>query len=271
MVVDTHYSVPVPGNTTGARTDSRMEGVYRMETPSEGNVLANEGLVGNLSRSQCAVTNLEFVVSDSAAPFAASVQLSIVTQAILLSLYSAASPSRSSEETQQEMTRFERRLDQWVASLPNRLNFEQVTDALDTDWNRRRILFGFQVFSARILLGQQCFYAYIRRQSLPMRYEAHFAFRMSSICLNAAKAIIDFLPDEPRADFIYNQCPWWCFVHHLMQAVSIFLLGLLSPRTSPEHGMPLVRYVNKTIAWLQVMDHPAAQRAEQRIRYSLRP
>jgi hypothetical protein len=172
---------------------------------------------------------------------------------------------------QQEMTRLERRLDQWVASLPNRLNFEQPADALDTDLNRERVLLVFQVCSARILLGQQCFHAYVRRQSLPMRYESNFAYRMSSICLDAAKAIINSLPDEPRTDFVHNQCPWWCFVHHLMQAVSIFLLGLSCPCTSPQDGMPLIRYVNKAIGWLHVINDAVAQRAEQTVKYLLEP
>ncbi|KAH6638510.1 C6 transcription factor-like protein, partial [Boeremia exigua] len=269
MVEDMYCSVSVIGPVAGAYTPSGTEDMFWIGKPSTSPFPVNADLVSNSGRTQYAVTNLGFVESGSATAFAASVQLSIITQAILSSLYPAVDPARSGDEMQQVMTRFERRLDQWIESLPNRLNFEQLTDVLDTDRDRERVLLGFQLSSARILLGQQCFHAYIWRQTLPMHYEARFACKISSICLNAAKAIINFLPDEPCADFIYNQCPWWCFVHHLMQAVSIFLLGLSDLCISPEDGMSLQSYVNKTIGWLQVMDNAVAHRADQTVRHLL--
>lgn len=271
MIAASPCTAPVPGPIRGAHTASRTEDVYRMGRPSASDVLADGDFIRESSRARYAAPTLELVGSDSTITFAASVRLSIVTQAIVASPYSVTDPTKSLDKVEQDIAGLKWRLDQWIASLPRRLNFEQPADALDTVWKRDRMLLGFQWCSARILLEQPCHYAYVRKRSLPMRYEAQFAYRMSRTCLNAAKAIIDCLPDEPRTDFVYNQCPWWCFVHYLMQAVSIFLLDLSYPRASPQDDTTLIGYVNRTIGWLHVMDDFVAQRAKQTIERLLEP
>lgn len=44
----------------------------------------------------------------------------------------------------------------------------------------------------------------------------------------AAKSISDLLPDMVVLDiiWIYTNGPWWCIVHHLMQAITILTLSL---------------------------------------------
>jgi hypothetical protein len=86
---------------------------------------------------------------------------------------------------------------------------------------------------------------------------------MGNSCIEAAKTVVDFLPDEPNARFIYDQGPWWCIVHHLVQAISALLLGLSYPASTSQDGMQMMHYVKKSIRWLQVMEDPTAERAYQ--------
>jgi hypothetical protein len=86
---------------------------------------------------------------------------------------------------------------------------------------------------------------------------------MGNSCIEAAKTVVDFLPDEPNAHFIYDQGPWWCIVHHLMQAISVLLLALSYPASTSQDSMLLMHYVKKSIRWLQVMEDPVAERAYQ--------
>jgi hypothetical protein len=84
---------------------------------------------------------------------------------------------------------------------------------------------------------------------------------MGNSCIEAAKTVVDFFPDEPNALFVYDQGPWWCIVHHMMQAVSVLLLGLSYPPSTAEDSMSLIHYVRKVIRWLQIMQDPLAERA----------
>jgi hypothetical protein len=86
---------------------------------------------------------------------------------------------------------------------------------------------------------------------------------MGNSCIEAAKTVVDFLPDEPNARLIYDQGPWWCIVHHLMQAVSVLLLALSYPASTSHDSMLLMHYVRKSIRRLQVMEDPVAKRACQ--------
>jgi hypothetical protein len=126
-------------------------------------------------------------------------------------------------------------------------------------FSHERVLLGYQLCSARMLLGRP--YLNARRQTWGERNEATFGIRMGNSCVEAAKAVVDFLPDDLDAHFIYDQSPWWCIVHHMMQAVFVLLLGLSYPTSTSQDSMLLVRYIKKVIRCLQVMQDSAAERA----------
>lgn len=188
-------------------------------------------------------------------------QLSIITQSVLTSLYTASTIIRSAAENQHEMAQLDQRLDQWVLSLPREFTFQDPVNDGNMIFSRERVLLGFQLCGARMLLGRPCLNP--RRQAWREGAEATFARRMGNSCIEAAKTVVDFLPDEPNARFIYDQGPWWCIVHHLMQGISVLLLGLSYPASTSQDSMLLMHYVKKSIRWLQVMEDPVAERAYQ--------
>jgi hypothetical protein len=159
------------------------------------------------------------------------------------------------------MAQLDQPLDQWVLSLPKELNFQDPINDAKTIFSRERVLLGYQLCSARMLLGRP--YLNPRRQAWRDSNEATFVRRMGNSCIKAAKTVVGFLPDDLNVYFIYDQGPWWCIVHHIMQAVSVLLLGLSCPTSTSQDSMLLVQYIKKATRWLQVIQDPVAERTYQ--------
>lgn len=185
----------------------------------------------------------------------------MVTQDILTSLYPANAMVRSSGEVQQEMARLSQRLEEWTTLLPVEFNLLQTHKKSNNMFQRERSLLGFQLCSARMLLARPCMSE--PRQAYQEENEANFARRMANSCVDAALTMIRFWPDEPRLDSIYDQYPWWCIVHYMMQAVSVLLLGIAYPLSTSQDSSTLVRELRKAIHWLQTLQDPVSKRAYQ--------
>ena len=84
---------------------------------------------------------------------------------------------------------------------------------------------------------------------------------MRNSYIEAARRVVYFLPNKPSLPFIYDQGPWWCIVHHSMQAVSALLLELSYACFKSQNGMILIQCTRKVCRWLQSMHDPMAQRA----------
>jgi len=192
--------------------------------------------------------------------FRAGVQLSIITQNILTSLYSAGTMIRSPSDVQQDSTFLRQRLDQWVSSLPLELRPHGDGRGPSDGFSRERVLLKFQFCSARILLTRPFLAA--RRQPWKDLHDASFSRNMADGCIEAARVIVASLPDD-FSSRIHEDLPWWCLVHHMMQAVSVFLLGLSYPSSTSCEASVMIHQVRKAISWLQRMQGPVAARAHR--------
>lgn len=260
IIVDSCCSVPLPMPVAEEQISDQMEAAYRMSKGSSTSFVSNPHSWPNgpIDPPRTPV-GLGTAEANSGSYFKAAVQLSVITQSILTSLYTASTIIKSAAENQHEMAQLGQRLDQWVLSLPREFNFQEPITGASMTFSRERMLLAFRLCGARILLGRLCLNP--RRQAWREGNEATFARRMGNSCIEAAKTIVDFLPDEPNPHFIYDQGPWWCVVHHMMQAVSVLLLGLSYPASTSQDSMLLIHYVKKVIRWLQVMQDPVAEKA----------
>jgi hypothetical protein len=206
-------------------------------------------------------TSANTMEANSGSYFKATVQLALITESILISLYPASTTMRAPEELQQIIHQVARRLDQWVMLLPAALNYHESPSISSQHFVRERMLLGFQLCSTRILLGRP--FLMKPEQSWTDNHELSFAVHMANSCIESAKTIVNFLPDEPQLEYLYNKGPWWCIVHHMMQAISILLLGLTHPTATSHDSMSLIQYTKKVLRWLQSMPDPVAQRAYQ--------
>jgi hypothetical protein len=190
--------------------------------------------------------------------FNATIQLSAISQDILTSLYSVVSTIRSPSAVHLDMVQLNLRVDRWVMSLPRELDPSSLSASPRPTSIRERMLLTFQLCSTRMLLARP--YLHDPRQ-LGERANSDLVDRMINSGIAAAKTIVNMLPDEPNPIFIYHQGPWWCIVHHMTQATSILLLGIMYASPKLQENLGLLWYVKKALRWLYSMQDPLAGRA----------
>lgn len=260
MIADSCCSVPLPLPVPEENISDEIEAVYRMRQGSTTVLHAVSPTFSVSSNNASDMTgNAGIAEPNSGSYFRAVVQLSVITQKILMSLYSAGTSLRTSNEVQQDTVQLLQRLDQWATALPMEFNSQDPASNLSNTFTRERMLLGLQFCSAKILLTRPNLTA--RRQPWKEMKEASFSSRMADICVEAAKTVVVTLPDEPRPELIYDQGPWWCIVHHLMQAISIFLLGLSHPSSTSQESASMAYFVERALRWLEAMHDPIAERA----------
>ncbi|KAK7177402.1 hypothetical protein PSPO01_16553 [Paraphaeosphaeria sporulosa] len=194
--------------------------------------------------------------------FKAVVQMCIIKQSILTSLYSAGAMTRSLGDLQHEIIQIEQRIDDWAFRLPVDYNFHTPFDSPDTVAFRQRTLLNFQYCSAKILLTRPCLNG-SRMENKGRAASVSFSQRMARICVDAAKMAVGLLPDQPQPCFAYQFGPWWTLVHHLMQAFAVLLLSLSRSPSTHQDTLTLAGYCMKIINWLHAMEDPQAERAHQ--------
>lgn len=200
--------------------------------------------------------------ANSGSHFRAVVQIGTISQSILSSLYSAGTRLRSIEDMQHDIVQLGQRLDQWVTALPRAFNFQMHPIGTDpSPYIRERMILQYLFSSARILLTRPCLgsLGQLKNENV----SETFVRRMANMCLDAAKVTTDSVPDQPNLLFIYEKGPWWCIVHNMMQAVSVFLLGLSYSSPGSHDCAVLSCYVKKLIRWLRAMQNPIGDRAYQ--------
>ena len=200
--------------------------------------------------------------------FKAVVQLCIITQSILTSLYSAGTMIRSPSDLQQDIVQIGKRIDGWAVKLPIDLNFQIPLSHVTTSDNmtfRQRTTLAFQFYSAKILLTRPCLSGLGKTEQGHKEgaVSASFTRQMAGICVDAAKIKVDLLPDQPQPRFLYDFGPWWILVHHLTQALAVFLLALSYSPAMQQDNVVLAGYCLKIIRWLHAMEDSQAERAHR--------
>ena len=239
-----------------------MEGAETMYSMRRGSVDTRRGVIAHslpFHRGAEISSEANVPPANSGSYFRATLQLSVITQHILTSLYSPSTILRAPGYIQQETITLAERLDAWVCSLPIDFNPREQPSPSIQSFARERTILGFQFRSARMLLTRP--FLGKQRQSWKDSREGDFAGRMACMCIEAATSVITSLPDTPDPKLIHDQGPWWCIVHHLMQAISVLLLGLSLSSSSAEDNAKMVYQVQKAMRWLQVIRTPVADRA----------
>jgi hypothetical protein len=274
-IVDSCCSVPLPNPCAEEGISDNLEATFHLRqsdlVPSPMNPvhLTFPTSLGYAFDPPSNHSGLGTPEANSGSYFRAAVQLSIITQHILTSLYSAGTTIGPPEEVQHEVYLLRQRMEQWIVSLPTEFNFQEPVDTSRRTFPRERMSLGFQLCSARILLTRPSLTG--RRQSRRDSREANLVSRMATDCVQSAKTIINLLPVEGRSDELYDEGPWWCLTHHVMQAVSVFLLALSYPYTTTHSSESLIEDTKTAIRWLQAVEDPVAKRAHQVALHSLEP
>lgn len=183
----------------------------------------------------------------------ARVTMGLIMQKVLSRLYSPQTTVNSWKQIQEEIKSLSEELDEWVtAALPEELR--PVNSIQESDTQRERLLLSFQYHSAKLLIYRPCLCHIERRIKGQSDASASFNEKTAEACVQAAQAVTQLFPDEPDCSFIYQQSPWWCIVHNIMQAAAVFLLEMSFDQTHMVHpNGRIVKSIKKLVRWLHFM------------------
>ncbi|CAI6315056.1 unnamed protein product [Periconia digitata] len=190
------------------------------------------------------------------------VAMRIITEKALSKLYSPQTPVHSWQQIQKEIDALSKELDGWATALPAALR--PVHSLQESSIQRERLLLSFQNCSAKMLIYHPCLCRLDQRIAGPSEASASFDQKAAEACIQAAQLMTTLLPDEPDLAFVYEQSPWWCIVHNIMQAIAVFLLEISSSQAHTFHpDKSMLTSIRKLVQWLECIgrSNAVAQRA----------
>lgn len=189
-------------------------------------------------------------------------KLSIFTNEVLKDLYRASVTTRSWSQVQATIAKLELKLGSWRQALPPVFDFAKKQR--DQLFIRQRISLGFSYYSTLMIITRPCLCKIHKKIPSESGRSKDFNRSAAVKCVYAAKDMLGMLPNEPNSVGLYKVTPWWCIVHHLVQATSILMLEL-SFRADhlPQEVDDVLNSAKKAVYWLRSMaeDDLAAYRA----------
>lgn len=183
--------------------------------------------------------------------FLYAVDLAFLMRDAIESLYAPGTTRRSWMEMELAIHNFNNNADNWLARLPAEFHFTELDSS--RPFARQRASLGFRFYTTKLVITQPC----LRR----LAYQrpgggspGTLCDTMASMCVQAASQMLDLLPDEPDAPWLYSVSPWWCVLHYVMQSTTVLLVELFM-RTQPgtSEAVLLVEKIEKAVSWLRAM------------------
>lgn len=179
------------------------------------------------------------------------VDLAFLMREAIESLYAPGTTRRSWMEMEIAIHDFNNNADNWLARLPAEFHFAELDST--RPFARQRASLGFRFYTTKLVITQPCLrrLAYQRPGS---GSPGAVCDAMASVCVQAARQMLDLLPDEPDAPWLYSVSPWWCVQHYVMQSTTVLMVELFT-RTHPgtNEAALLVEKIQKAVSWLRAM------------------
>jgi hypothetical protein len=189
------------------------------------------------------------------------VDLAIITQETVETLYSPGRGGRSSSDVETATSLLNAAADRWLSCLPAVYDFTAIESSKSSDG--RRIGLAFFFYSAKLLILQPCLHFTIHGV-MEGETASNSCTTMANTCVNIACQIIDLLPNEPDAGWLYRYSPWWSVIHNITQS-TIVLITHLFAQTYPSSigNVDKAQRINKATKWLVSLSNrdPRAERA----------
>ncbi|KAL4742987.1 fungal-specific transcription factor domain-containing protein [Aspergillus similis] len=169
------------------------------------------------------------------------VDLNIIAQAVINSIYSIQGLRQSTVQLEQRLHRHSESMDNWLRKIPPQYRFFISPDddtfyltfgakEAETDYTRERITLAVYYYSARITLCRPCL-SHSRnpttsQKSSDSNSRASFRTSMTQTCLRSSISLLSILPETPDTAWLISVTPWWSILHFLMQAITALLVSL---------------------------------------------
>jgi len=194
--------------------------------------------------------------------FLCHTKLSILTNAVLTRLYRAGTSKQTWAEIQARIAKLDDRLERWRQGLPSIFDFTKKQR--DQHFIRQRICLGFFYYNTRTIINRPCLCRVDRRIPQESGKAKEFNRTAAARCVHAARDLMNMLPNVPNAVGLYRVSPWWCLVHHIVQASTVLMLELsFRADHMPNEADDILEAAKKAVYWLRSMsdDNVAARRA----------
>lgn len=192
------------------------------------------------------------VPASNALYFLLQTKLSLITNEVLDQLYRPRVVTRSWAHVQLIISALTGKLEQWRRGLPSVFDFSRRQR--DLQFRRQRICLGLFYYSTAMIISRPCLCRMNRTMRHPSEKSKEFERATAAKCVHAAKDMLDLLPNEPEPAVLYKVAPWWCLVHHLVQASTISMLELsFQADHVPEEVENLLQTAKKAARWLRSM------------------
>ncbi|KAL5334877.1 fungal-specific transcription factor domain-containing protein [Aspergillus crustosus] len=212
------------------------------------------------------------------------VDLIIIAQAVINSVYSIQGLRETSTQLESRLQKHSRSMDMWLRKVPL---FYRFTVSPDNDHYhiptnashlRERSTLAIYYYSARITLCRPCLShtpSSLDKANDPSS-RSSFRAMMTLRCLRSSCSLLSILPDIPDTIWLTTIAPWWTILHFIMQATTALLIGLsVRPAASSDlntdksTNIPnlnrdnMVSEVTKALRWLHHLAsaNTAARRA----------
>lgn len=178
--------------------------------------------------------------------------LSVLTGEVLNRLYRVDTLTQSLAQVQSTIAALDSKIERWHSALPSVFDFTKRQR--DQQFQRQRVSLGFFYYSTLTILSRPCLCK--MSQTVANRSEKATDFNQTTAvkCVEAALGMLDLLPDEPNPIGLYGVAPWWCVVHHLVQAATVLMLELsFGSDHLPRRVDDILFGAKKTVCWLRSM------------------
>ncbi|XP_014555881.1 hypothetical protein COCVIDRAFT_38446 [Bipolaris victoriae FI3] len=202
--------------------------------------------------------------TDDSSYLVAYINLNLISQKVLLSLYSPRTAARSWEHIQTRITELLNELDDWAKIASPSEDLHASSWAPQPDVDRERYLFRIYYWSTRILITRPCLCRIERRIESESSRSAIFNAKTAELCVQAAEQITSLFPDQPDKTFIYSHGPWWDVVHIIMQSMAVLLLEMsYEGQNLKDDKENIMKCIKKLMSWLRALrvNDPVASRA----------
>ncbi|OJJ47977.1 hypothetical protein ASPZODRAFT_1823122 [Penicilliopsis zonata CBS 506.65] len=212
-------------------------------------------------REQVASKVAEHLAPNPSLYFLLLIDLTHVTREAINMLYAPGAAPRQLTDIEAIIANLDRNADAWFAYLPASFRFTEAPEL--QQFPRLALDLAFRFYSTKILLSQPCL-RLVTRQTTGASTPSEFCSQIATQCVDSACRMLDLLPEQPDASWLYRHGPWWSVPHYLTQSASI-LLGQMFSRTQANVDKPdkVLEAFSKAIKWLREMSarDPCSHRA----------
>ncbi|KAL8792583.1 MAG: hypothetical protein Q9195_004806 [Heterodermia aff. obscurata] len=184
--------------------------------------------------------------------FLFNVKLSILTDETMNRLYRAGVSRETWAQVQGKINDLNAKLSEWLQDLPTVFDFTRKHP--DQQFLRHRLHLGFAYYSTSTIINRPALCRIDDKVARESERAKKLNRKIAAKCVHSAKAMLEMLPNVPDAVGLYSVAPWWCLVHHLVQAATVLMLELsFRAHHMPDEAEGILQAAKKAVVWLRAM------------------